>query len=72
MAAVIGLEVEKIQSSLDQIGADQVDLANFNSPGQGGDLWPGYSNSSHPQPIKGGWCPHGRTAKSQWSLSFTK
>ena len=34
MAAVIGLEVEKIQSSLDQIGADQVDLANFNSPGQ--------------------------------------
>jgi malonyl CoA-acyl carrier protein transacylase len=34
MAAVIGMEVEKIQSSLEQIGADQVDLANFNSPGQ--------------------------------------
>jgi len=34
MAAVIGMEAEKIQSSLEQIGADQVDLANFNSPGQ--------------------------------------
>lgn len=34
MAAVIGMEVEQIQSSLEQIGADQVDLANFNSPGQ--------------------------------------
>ncbi|MDA8859696.1 ACP S-malonyltransferase [Opitutales bacterium] len=34
MAAVIGMEVEKIQSTLEQIGAEQVDLANFNSPGQ--------------------------------------
>jgi len=34
MAAVIGLEADKLQSTLDQIGANLVDLANFNSPGQ--------------------------------------
>ena len=34
MAAVIGMEADKISSILDQNGADQVDLANFNSPGQ--------------------------------------
>ena len=34
MAAVIGLDAEKITQTLKEIGADQVDLANFNSPGQ--------------------------------------
>ena len=33
MAAVIGLDAEKITQTLKEIGADQVDLANFNSPG---------------------------------------
>ncbi|HAF58106.1 MAG TPA: [acyl-carrier-protein] S-malonyltransferase [Opitutae bacterium] len=34
MAAVIGLDVEVIRSTLTESGIDQVDLANFNSPGQ--------------------------------------
>ncbi len=34
MAAVIGMESDAIQSALGEIGADQIDLANFNSPGQ--------------------------------------
>jgi len=34
MAAVIGLDAEKIEQILQQAGHDQVDLANFNSPGQ--------------------------------------
>ena len=34
MAAVIGLDIEIIQSTLLKSGASQVDLANFNSPGQ--------------------------------------
>lgn len=34
MAAVIGLESDKILDILDAENADQVDLANFNSPGQ--------------------------------------
>lgn len=34
MAAVIGLDVENIRLTLEKAGADQVDLANFNSPGQ--------------------------------------
>ena len=32
MAAVIGLDVEVIRSTLTESGIDQVDLANFNSP----------------------------------------
>ena len=34
MAAVIGLESEGIRETLAAISADQIDLANFNSPGQ--------------------------------------
>ncbi len=34
MAAVIGLEKETIESTLAFLGAQQIDLANFNSPGQ--------------------------------------
>ncbi len=34
MAAVIGLEAGAILEALDEAGADGVDLANFNSPGQ--------------------------------------
>jgi len=34
MAAVIGLDAGKITQTLKEISADQVDLANFNSPGQ--------------------------------------
>ena len=34
MAAVIGLDADKITQTLEEITADQVDLANFNSPGQ--------------------------------------
>ncbi len=34
MAAVIGIDADKITSVLDEQGADQIDLANFNSPGQ--------------------------------------
>lgn len=34
MAAVIGLDIEIIRSTLLNSGASQVDLANFNSPGQ--------------------------------------
>jgi len=34
MAAVIGLDANKITQTLEEISADQVDLANFNSPGQ--------------------------------------
>ena len=34
MAAVIGMDAEKITSVFDEQGADQIDLANFNSPGQ--------------------------------------
>ena len=34
MAAVIGMDADKITSVLEEQGADQIDLANFNSPGQ--------------------------------------
>ena len=34
MAAVIGMDADKISVVLDEQGADQIDLANFNSPGQ--------------------------------------
>ncbi|MDG0965020.1 MAG: ACP S-malonyltransferase [Opitutales bacterium] len=34
MAAVIGMDTDKISSVLEEQGADQIDLANFNSPGQ--------------------------------------
>ncbi len=34
MAAVIGLDVEIIRATLTASGTDQIDLANFNSPGQ--------------------------------------
>ena len=34
MAAVIGLDIDKIESTIEGSGCDQVDLANFNSPGQ--------------------------------------
>ena len=34
MAAIIGMEPAQISSVLSEIGADQVDLANYNSPGQ--------------------------------------
>jgi len=34
MAAVIGLDSESIQSTLNQCSAGEIDLANFNSPGQ--------------------------------------
>ena len=34
MAAVIGMDADKITSILDEQGVDQIDLANFNSPGQ--------------------------------------
>ena len=34
MAAVIGLNAEIIQSTVEGSGADRIDLANFNSPGQ--------------------------------------
>jgi malonyl CoA-acyl carrier protein transacylase len=34
MAAVIGLELTRIKEVLHEIGAEEVDLANFNSPGQ--------------------------------------
>ena len=34
MAAVIGLDADGIRRTLDSISADQIDLANFNSPGQ--------------------------------------
>ena len=34
MAAVIGMEADKIISVFDEQGADKIDLANFNSPGQ--------------------------------------
>ena len=34
MAAVIGLDIDKIHSTLEESGASKVDLANFNSPGQ--------------------------------------
>ena len=34
MAAVIGMDADKISSVLNEQGADQIDLANFNSPGQ--------------------------------------
>ena len=34
MAAVIGLDEDVIRSTLQQSEADQVDVANFNSPGQ--------------------------------------
>ena len=34
MAAVIGMDADKISSVLEEQGADQIDLANFNSPGQ--------------------------------------
>ena len=34
MAAVIGIDADKISSVLEEQGADQIDLANFNSPGQ--------------------------------------
>ncbi len=34
MAAVIGLDAESICRTLEESGVDQVDLANFNSPGQ--------------------------------------
>ncbi len=34
MAAVIGMDADKISITLEEQGADQIDLANFNSPGQ--------------------------------------
>ena len=34
MAAVIGLDPSRIKEVLSEIGADEIDLANFNSPGQ--------------------------------------
>ena len=56
MAAVIGLDAEKITQTLKEIGADQVDLANFNSPRRGCHIWPRCPDRDYPWPTQGCWC----------------